>query len=188
MDVRTKLKLHTQKQHAQIEGAALFKKITKQDFSIHDYICLLEKLYGFVVPMETKMAGIHPHFAHQFSKRAFLENDLVFLGKRLQEVMQLKQCTVFPPMTSLEHVLGYLYVQEGATLGGQYISTIVRARLRLGPDRGLSYFYGHGKSTAVKWRTFCCILNQMGPYLAHDEIIRSAIGSYEKLYSWLEAK
>ena len=52
-----------------------------------------------------------------------------------------------------EFALGCLYVLEGATLGGQFISRHL-ARLGIGPTNGGLFFNGYGARTGEMWKSF----------------------------------
>lgn len=83
------------------------------------------------------------------AKRGLLERDLQYFG--------LTPKTGGPSSLSvrnLEEGLGYLYVMEGSTLGGQLISRELNKRFGLTPDRGAAYFSGYGEDTRAMWESF----------------------------------
>jgi len=53
----------------------------------------------------------------------------------------------------LDFAFGYMYVVEGATLGGQVISRHL-AKLGIGPDNGGLFFNGYGSRTGEMWKSF----------------------------------
>jgi heme oxygenase len=54
---------------------------------------------------------------------------------------------------NLNFAVGCLYVLEGATLGGQFISRHL-ATLGIGPANGGLFFHGYGAKTGEMWKSF----------------------------------
>jgi heme oxygenase (biliverdin-IX-beta and delta-forming) len=75
-----------------------------------------------------------------------------------------------PHLATFFHVVGCMYVMEGATLGGKLISRNVERTLLIGPDSGASFFDCYGPTAGALWQAFCAALE---PCLA-DGPARSA--------------
>jgi heme oxygenase len=70
-----------------------------------------------------------------------------------------------------EFALGCLYVLEGATLGGQFISRHL-AKLGIGPTSGGRFFNGYGAKTGEMWKAF---QTSASLFCTTDEQIESAV-------------
>ncbi|MBA2709832.1 MAG: biliverdin-producing heme oxygenase [Tatlockia sp.] len=84
--------------------------------------------------------------------------------------------------------MGYLYVIEGATLGGQIIIKMIETQLQLTKNLGGRFFYGYGDKTKVMWDKFCINLNEIDSIEQQNIIITSANDTFKKLHKWLELK
>jgi heme oxygenase len=47
--------------------------------------------------------------------------------------------------------VGYLYVKQGSTLGGQVLCRHLQTNIGLSPNNGLRFFYGFGEHTRQHW-------------------------------------
>ncbi len=127
--------------------------------SMEEYGDILQKLWGFYKPLEVLIANGKewPLSLLNFDRRKkipLLEYDLYVLGYP----SFLPLCTDLPELPDFAHVLGCLYVLEGATLGGQIIARHIRKRLGLDQTTGCSYFCSYGAETNSMWNTFCHVL------------------------------
>ena len=59
-----------------------------------------------------------------------------------------------PPVEDTDHALGRLYVLEGSTLGGTFISRHLATLPTLGPDVRLGAFSPYGAETGAMWHAF----------------------------------
>lgn len=115
-----------------------------------------------------------------------LENDLCALNFSNTQIAELPACSDLPVLFQHEHVLGYLYVMEGATLGGQVITKMLRAQLQITLDNGGCYFHGYGRETKKMWDVFCATLDSVEYGEKQDLIVSSACETFGKLNQWLE--
>jgi heme oxygenase len=74
----------------------------------------------------------------------------------------------------LEAYIGYLYVKQGSTLGGQAISKQLKKYLGLEPGETQFFFYGFGNQTGVYWKEFLQYLGQLESELDKDLVISAA--------------
>lgn len=74
----------------------------------------------------------------------------------------------------LEAYLGYLYVKQGSTLGGQAISKQLKKNLGLEPGETQFFFYGFGNQTSVYWKEFLEYLGQLESKLDKDLVVIAA--------------
>lgn len=68
---------------------------------------------------------------------------------------------------------GALYVIEGSSLGGRFISRHVQPLLGLLPGEGNAYFEGYGDQTGTLWREVAAVIEVVPDELA-DEVIGAA--------------
>ncbi|MDO9388184.1 MAG: biliverdin-producing heme oxygenase [Methylotenera sp.] len=62
--------------------------------------------------------------------------------------------TTLPEITSIGHLVGVLYVLEGATLGGQFISGCLFKNHGLHSTQGARFFTGYGERSSLMWQSF----------------------------------
>jgi heme oxygenase len=90
-------------------------------------------------------------------------------------------------LSRTEHLAGCLYVLEGACLGGQIIAKVLRGRLPLTNDHGLSFFVGDGSRTGARWRLVLGWLEDLVRRGAlADEIVEAARENFCSLGRWVE--
>lgn len=123
------------------------------------YRGLLEKFYTIYEPLEEKLAEAVDwrSLGWDFEERrkvGWLKDDLQALGVSAGEVLVLPSCDDLPELDSIGAVVGCLYVLEGSTLGGQFISKLLRQRLGITQETGGRFFTGYADQTGARWREF----------------------------------
>lgn len=187
MDFHPQLRKETKFLHDQIEQSPLLKKIIDQKISLEEYRFLIKKFYNFIAPCEALINALpcKPIIAGR-EKTVLLEEDLRALGV-IDHVYSEKSWCSLPQLSEREHVLGYLYVMEGSTLGGQIITQMLQTQLHISVDQGGKFFYGYGKKTKMMWNNFCRDLNNVSDIALQDKIIQSARLTYNTLNEWLNS-
>jgi heme oxygenase len=186
MDLHTRLRTETRHLHQQLEHAPLLNKIMSNELALVDYVILMKKFYGFILPCEGAIQlHTHRHLIMDREKTHLLQADLLALGVDKSELTTIAHCSLLPPTTERLQLLGYLYVMEGSTLGGQMITQHIQQHLRLQPDNGGRYFYGYGKETSSMWKSFCKQLNEIDIPADQDIIVSSANTTFHSLYAWM---
>lgn len=181
MNVHQRLKQATSSYHVQIEQTPLLAKIMSPDITMAEYSVLLQKFYGYIHPSEIKIKSTPwVSLLSDREKSPLLVNDLAALN----HTPTLHFCENLPPLINAEQVLGYLYVMEGATLGGQIITKMISRRLGTTAEKQGTYFYGYGKETKAKWDEFCILLNDVN-FTQEVAIIESASLTYQTLTQWM---
>ena len=110
---------------------------------------------GAEAALEPWLAAV-PGLDYQARRRGpSLDRDLAHLGEEPPG-----PCPVPPPASRAE-ALGFLYVLEGSTLGGQ----VIRKRLlKLGRSLdGLSFLDPYGPATGERWKAFLAVLDRECP-------------------------
>ena len=187
MDLRNRLKEETQSLHDNIEQTFLFKKILQHEITLSDYQRLIKKFYGFIIPCEELIDSLTNKYKLNARKKTpWLIQDLSALKIPTNNDSNLPKCTDLPELCEHEHVLGYLYVMEGATLGGQIITKMLNTQLALTQDSGVRFFYGYGHKTKSMWNDFCSQLSNISDTEQQNMIIHSASSTFIRLSKWMQ--
>ena len=149
------LKAATRPHHERIEKviAPMRPGLTRPE-----YRQLLEKFLGFYRPWEARVAEllggtVLGEFFAPRRKSHLLEADLAALGLTPAEIAALPDCELLPDLFSLPRALGSMYVIEGSTLGGQYITRHLKKSLALTPDE-CRFYNAYGPETGAMWGQF----------------------------------
>jgi len=116
-----------------------------------------------------------------------IDADLAALGLTPAAIARLPR-PASPPVLSGTGAIGYLYVWEGAALGGAVIARHVRRNLEMTPSSGAAFFAGDEAEVGPRWRSFTAALDAFDPTPTElDEIVGAARDTFEYLESWLLA-
>jgi heme oxygenase len=187
--------LLTLKQGTRIYHDALESKMAPllDTTSIHTYIALLQKLFGFYKPLEERIAvlpGWHnlPVDLGRRQKAPLLARDLLWLKVTQPQLSRLPQCKRLPQVNSITEALGCLYVLEGATLGGQIIGRHLKKNLALDEDRGCAFFRSYGDDVGPMWKSFRETLSShcsKHERIEEEQLVTSACETFASLDYWL---
>ncbi|MFL5814989.1 MAG: biliverdin-producing heme oxygenase [Bdellovibrionia bacterium] len=197
--IRELLREHTQASHQRLEHKLDLLKIV----DLNTYSRVVARFYGFVEPLEAELSRVSAKhsmvgvlfqderlsFAERM-KTQWLKADLDYLSRRLGascKALEKAPHSALPCFRSPASVLGCLYVMEGSTLGGQFLSAHFEKSLGLNSEAGLSYFSGYGAQTGKMWRSFLSFLEEHAQRYPEwtDEILSSANETFEKMENWL---
>ena len=191
MNLHQRIKKATQDYHQKIEQTPLLKKLIHRQACLADYKNLLLKYYTFIYPCEQEVCRLERsefNFKDRL-KNVFLQHDLSILGVQADHFIALKYSNDIPPLSNKGHILGYFYVMEGATLGGQILLPIIDNILSLSIPKANSYFSGYGRSTHIKWQEFC---NHLNKYSKDERMVKdaidAAIATFTCFDKWLSLK
>jgi heme oxygenase len=190
--LREKLRDETRMYHERLEQ---YLAITETVRTIGVYAKLLERFYGFFVPLENKMiksAGNWRDFGFNIKTRLkahLIERDLKTLGYSHRQISDLPLCSSLPDLSSSERALGCLYVLEGTTLGGQVLARHFQKVLGISPKTGGAYFSGYGHQTGPMWNSFINFLDQRATQISKfSETIECACETFRCLETWFLKK
>jgi len=159
------------------------------------YVQALERLYGFIVPLEE---GLRRYGASQadaggvsglpasmsWSRAGLLRRDLLALGVGEPALRGLPLCAALPRITGPEEALGHLYLTQGSRLGGKVIASAVGQSLGLGPATGCAYFSGDGEDAGTHWSAFKALVESgVGPG-REAAMIEAARGCFLAMLEW----
>lgn len=105
----------------------------------------------------------------------WLESDMRFHG-----IDGVKK-TATRHLDNYEGLVGYLYVKQGSSLGGQYISRHLQDKLGLQPGKSNHFFYGYGNKTGSMWRQFREKIAVEESKLNHAKVIDSAKQTFKAI-------
>lgn len=160
--------------------------------SLAGYRQLLTLLYGFYAPLEPLLVDAARHLALTLDlesrrKTHHLERDLRGLGMFHEEIQALPRTGMLPAYLTDSTLFGYLYVVEGATLGGQVITRRLRQQFGETAQTPVAFFSSYGADVGRRWLNFCSLLARV---LEHPEserlVVDSATEAFEHLSHWLE--
>ena len=152
------------------------------------YADLLGRFYGFYAPLETALGRVSGYevLGLDFDERrktALLVADLAILDTDPDTFPQRGNT---PALTSLGQALGCLYVLEGATLGGQFVTKAVEARLGLTPQHGCRFFSSYRNRVGEMWTAFRAALVKHATAPAVEaEIVSAARDTFGAFDRWL---
>ena len=117
------------------------------------FILVLQGFLAFHRVWEPRTAAVleHHRVLEPRSRIALIEHDLEALGAAGSSRADAPFDLAF--LSGVSQAWGSLYVMEGSTLGGQFISKALRGR-DWAPDAGLTYFNPYGRRTAAMWAGF----------------------------------
>jgi len=191
---QSKLKEATVSSHRQIEHNAFAKAVLQEKAPIEKYVEWLIRFYGFYYPLEnfiqkSNFLSLERIRLKERLKVPLLSRDLVALGQSGADINQYVQCRDLPRLSDEASLLGYLYVVEGSSLGGQFIVKKLRQNYDFKGDQGCRFFNSYGDRTDEMWQEFCRFLNEY-PLDEKQEkaALQTARDTFEKLNTWLNER
>ncbi len=182
------LKSQTADAHAALEqNLNLFELVRTKD----DYRLLLTRFFTLHEPLEQRLADAidWPALGFDFASRRkapLVRHDLRTLGTTDTEIDALPRATALPSLDNTAAAIGCLYVLEGSTLGGQFISKHFQTSLGIAPETGGRFFHGYGPHTATRWREFGQWAEQQNPSAATDFDTRAAAAASATFHSFAQ--
>lgn len=189
MDAMQHLKTVTQPYHRALEQQVNLPALST---SLASYRHLLQRFYGFYLPGELQLARL-PWSTVDFDWSARrhtlpLANDLQWLGETPATLAALPRCATLPALYTIPQALGYLYVVEGSTLGGQLISRQLQQQWPALQEAGCQFFQRYGTQVGMMWRSFSHFVNHyvaMHP-TAEAALVDTACATFQQLRVWLQ--
>lgn len=176
-----RLRSDTRAAHQALEQHAFNHALTTDTLTTAVTAQFLAKMYGFLQPYETALHAQAGAFgpAWQLPQR---QRAHLILEDLQCPAADLPLCPAMPPLATPVQLLGAMYVVEGSTLGGQLITRhLTRAGIPL-----RRYFTGYGERTGLMWKSFCQLLTEASPAVAHpEELVAAASRTFQHLDAWL---
>ena len=186
-DLFAMLKRETASVHEQVMEESWAKRVLSIDYTLPEYRGLLQKYYGFYLPLETLLLDFGTSvFYPARLKHPLLHQDLNVLHSpdRFDPVIYSK----LPEISGVPSALGICYVLEGATLGGQIIAKHLKNSLVLKEQEALPFFNGYSPDTAKMWTG---LKTQTRDIVRTPQeltvILEAALETFNSLSNWMEA-
>jgi len=171
--------------HDRIEQAVnlMDPAITRQH-----YVAFLARTFGFIEPCEVALraaSGPRPFDLHERWKTTLLRENLAAVGMGAAAIAELPRATDLPRLDSWPAALGYLYVIEGSTPGGQVLLRGLVPRLSLSRSESV-FLRSYERQVGEMWKTFLATLDTALSASATDElaIVATARATFVRLEAW----
>jgi heme oxygenase len=157
--------------------------------SAADYKTYLQRVYGFLVPLEAALASA-PDLdsiidVRERSKSALLAHDLFVLGMTMDEISALPHCNRVPTFRGPAAALGWMYVVERPILASAVIRGHLAAYLPTEMSTASAYFMCYAGQVGGMWRELGLAMEQVAgtPAIA-DRIVVAAHEAFRTLHRW----
>ncbi|MFO0891272.1 MAG: biliverdin-producing heme oxygenase [Isosphaeraceae bacterium] len=180
-----RLRAETRDEHAALERSV---GLEAEPLDVSTYLGWLVRFYGFYEPLERLIAAQLTPEAHGVDPAArrrapLLAIDLISLGL---DPSRVPLCGHLPVVGDPADAFGCMYVLEGSTLGGQFISRRIMRDLGMTPERGGRFFHGHGARTGEMWQAFRDAISAFGADHEQGQIVAAAVATFRSLRDWWE--
>jgi heme oxygenase len=187
------LRSQTRDWHRTIETNPHHRSLVDGTMTRDGYRLMLERVYGFVNAFEAQAASRKEWAGFSFDfeprrKNPAITEDLLVLGDTIQDVERLPLAPMDLERASFERVLGYLYVVEGSTLGGQILARIAFDRWGARLGAGATYFNFYGASVRERWAECQSLLTLAAASGDGAEIVDGARSAFAALDGWLRSE
>lgn len=182
--LRQRLRIETDAIHQSLHRNPGLRRLISNQCSIQIYEDVLEVFARFYRELDGLFdTGLYQRFSYEAQPLLWLEHDFAALGKALPPPLITSQGKELIASGQPEAYIGYLYVKQGSTLGGQAISRQLHKTLGLEPGHSQFFFYGFGTQTGNHWNSFLDYLAQAEPTLDADVVVVHA----KKYFQLLDA-
>lgn len=166
--------------------------LARSTLTLHDYRMVLQKLYGLLKPIENRISqrsdwDIPALAIKQRLKSQLIAKDLLVLGVDSRTLHAMPTCGVLPAISTFAEMLGCMYVLEGSTLGGQFLTQHFHHKFRITSETGCSYFSSYGPRIFEMWSQFVEFLNNYGTDNTADatKVAAGAVETFHAFERWL---
>jgi len=178
------LRHHTRPAHDAIEALPCMQRLMAPDYSISEYGVLLQRLLGYLEPLESLLTTApKAQFQLGCSRSECLRADLSEIGLK---VMPNAQRASFSTLNFADESVraGICYVFEGSSLGGQVIRRTLLRNLGAPVANAVNYFDCYHGNHGKVWRK---TLNQIEqtPGLDPSKMVDAAAEIFGSLRVWL---
>jgi heme oxygenase len=189
------LRARTQAAHEHLKNHPLLDGLTQADYSLRSYWLVLSAYYHFYRAMEALIESASVRLKSRFDyaprhKQGWLRKDLVDSFHIDPEDAFWRPKRKFSPIRIEDQadLVGALYAIEGATLGGQRISSHIQTgRLDVTAEHGGRFFHGYGEQTASRWNEFLTFAGQACPDAERrDKAAHAALAVFAEIEAALD--
>ena len=180
-----KLRISTQPMHKKLEESRLSVNLMKCDISLAEYAEYLAHMKNVISYHEYFTFPVVEYMfpnIHARHRLLLINHDIEWL----QQSSTINPYNVYEINTSMPlnvpRALGYMYVIEGSTLGGQMILKHIKMVLGFDEHKGALFFGGYGNETGKRWKEFLDIFAKYAvAECCEDEIISGAIDAFKSI-------
>jgi len=176
------LRCETRMPHQRLEATPALRRLVQPDYTLGEYVGLLQAFFNFFEPLEAALARAAPQLRSLLGLRPrapLLRADLGILGAEPAPAAG----TWLPRVGDDSAALGCLYVVEGSKLGGRVIAGRLAQSLGATADRGASFFASRGFDVQADWRRLCALLREPAASVHR----RGAVSAARETFAALEA-
>jgi heme oxygenase (biliverdin-IX-beta and delta-forming) len=187
-EILNSLRDHTQPYHDRLESGL---DMLNPALSLPEYRHVLERFWGFCAPAEARIAEARVWEALGLDAAARdragrLRADLLHLGHDPDSLGGLPSCDALPRLDDAARAAGYLYVFEGATLGGVLIARHLQRTVGVTRESGAAFFGSYGAEIGPMWKAFTAALSEFAERTGTDaQIVDAACETFSTLERWL---
>lgn len=157
--------------------------------SVDDYRTYLQRVYGFVAPLEAALA-VAPGLDEVLdvrvrAKSGLIAADLMALGLSLDDIHALPQCTNVPAFRGPAAALGWLYVVERPLLSAAVIRGHLATYLPNEMVSASAYFLCYQGQVGSMWRELGETMDRVAATPGIEErIVTGALEAFRMLSRW----
>ena len=186
--LRQRLKRETAAAHQHLEDQL---GLLDPGLDLHRYLRVLERFYGFYVPVEmdvARLAAVEPLGFPLRARAELIGRDLLALGLSPADLAALPPCRDRPELSCVEDLAGCLYVLEGASLGGQILSPLLHRRLGVAKGSGATFFAGDEERTQPRWTAIVAWIDGLPRTGASTaKVVGTATATFDAFARWAAA-
>jgi len=178
MALLKELREKTQTAHEKLHYHPLLAPLLTSDLILFDYHYALLAFDAFYRQSEKNIAvSIHPEIPNA-PVIQWLESDLKKQNLLSRSQSIKPKCILINTPSKL---MGYLYVKQGSTLGGQVISKNLYKHLQLRPLLDQRFFAAYGVDNGIRWQKFISQLRNIEHKFVPSELVETAIQTFENV-------
>lgn len=157
------LKEETKSLHTETEKRLNAKRIFSEDFTVQEYVKILQVLYIAHLLLEKQLENIRdPHLFRFYQKHYTPHTHLI--KKDLENLHAFAKPKT--PINTQEmndmNALGILYVLKGSSMGAIYIHKQLQETARRWPHFSGKFYQTSASQTIEDWKNFCSSLETLG--------------------------
>lgn len=178
------LKHETHDLHMRLHRHPMLKPLQDGTLTKEKYINILSGFYTFHSGYKCAFDKIKNKFPQQADPVHLIEKDFETLCVPKPLGKKMHKDTV----SDFNAYIGYLYVLQGSTLGGQYLSKQIEKTMGLKQGKEQFYFYGYGKNTGHVWKEFLEYLEKQESNINENDVLNSAFAAFQNLENIFDVK
>ena len=186
-DIAMRLRRETRDAHCQIE-AVMSDLLFTTPIDLQAYKHMLSRHRDYYAQIEASLSEFNSTavMIRERSKISWLNSDIDYLEDgseqhRKEQPLDYALTTKLP--VNEAQAWGFLYVFEGATLGGAHILDKLRHEPCFDAEQGLRFFHSYGRKTPAMWRAFQSALQQFVASTpgSEEQVIQGANQSFSNM-------